>query len=132
MILNGAMTVSGFRYMLMTHGLASFVKVVGCTVSDEEIPERGDQISAFLNTAEWPPYVVLDDGAEEPQSGATLTMSASLTQRHFWRWVKIDGNVGLADRDVERAREVLLRDGDVSQAASLLTPSNPTPNPTEG
>lgn len=106
MILNGAMSVSGFRHMLMTHGLASFVKIVGCTVSDEEIAERGDQIAAFLDTAEWPPYIVLDDGSELPQT-KTATMSESLSGRHGEHWVKIDGRVGLTDEDVVTATRLL-------------------------
>ena len=106
MILGGAMTIDGFRYMLMTHGLASFVRLVGCTVPDEEIPERGDQISAFLDQAEWPPYVVLDDGSELPQT-RQRSMTDSLIARHAKRWVKVDGAVGLTLAEVDHACNLL-------------------------
>jgi len=121
MILGGAMTVDGFRYMLMTYGLASGTKVVGCTVSDEEIPERGDQITAFLSTAEWPPYVVLDDGSETPQ-GKAQTMTQSLRARHGERWVLIDGRLGLTDDDVALAVHVL-RSQTLYKTPERITPT---------
>jgi len=99
MILGGAMTVDGFRYMLTTHGLASFVKIVGHTKSDEEIPERGDQITDYLYTFGWRPYIVLDDGSETPQD-AHRSMSESLAQVHGERWILINGEIGLTDDDV--------------------------------
>jgi hypothetical protein len=86
------------------------VKIAGHTKSDEEIPERGDQIADFLVRAGSPPYVVIDDGSEEPPvAGALCTMTASLVGRHAARWVKVDGAVGLTDADVERAAAVLKR-----------------------
>ena len=106
MILDGAMTVDGFRYMLTTHGLASFVKVVGHTKSDEQIPERGDQIADYLQTFGSRRYVVLDDGSDTSADGAR-SMSQSLTCRHSVRWLKVDGSVGLTDSDVISAVAIL-------------------------
>lgn len=101
-----AMTIDGFRYMMMTHGLASFVKVVGHTKSDEEIPERGDQIADYLLTHGMRPYVVLDDGSEVPQE-TTRSMTQSLYDRHGDRWLVIDGAVGLTDANVAEAIAIL-------------------------
>ncbi len=99
MILGAAMTLDGFRYMLVTHGLAPFVKIIGHTKSDEQIPERGDQITDYLTTFGWRPYAVLDDGSEDSRP-EVRSMSESLRHRHGARWVNIDGAIGLADTDV--------------------------------
>lgn len=109
MILGGAMTIDGFRYMLMTHGLTSEAKIIGHTVSDEQVSERGEQIREYLhvffNRGAAPQYVVLDDGSEEPQAGRP-TLSASL-RGHGHRWILVDGERGLSAPDVERAVAVL-------------------------
>lgn len=106
MILGGSLRVDGFRYLLMTHGLASFVKVIGHTKSDEEIVERGDQIADYLLTHGKRQYVVLDDGSEIPQDAAR-SMTQSLYDRHGDRWLLIDGARGLTDADVTDAIAIL-------------------------
>ena len=91
MILGGAMTLDGFRYMLSTYGLNLDVKLHGHTVSDEEIPERGDQIIAYLASVTEPVevWIVLDD--------ASPTMAASLFDRCGDHWLPVDGTRGLDD-----------------------------------
>lgn len=106
MILGHSMTVDGFRYMLVTHGLASHVRIVGHTRSDEEIRERGDQIAAYLTEHDSPAYIVLDDGSETPQ-GPARTMTQSLGDLHGEKWILIDGAVGLTDADAALAVHVL-------------------------
>lgn len=107
MILGGAMSVDGFRYMLVTHGLRSFVKVVGHTKSDEEIPERGDQITAYLAEHGPTSYVILDDGSELPTEGCARTMTESLRVVHGERWIVVDPETGLTDAHVAEALRIL-------------------------
>jgi len=111
MILGGAMTLEGFRYMLMAHGLTSEARIVGHTCSDEAMPERGDQIALYLATEATPAarkhYVILDDGSELPQGDNRTTMSQSLTGAHGYRWVLVDGSRGLTAPDVEKAVAIL-------------------------
>lgn len=103
MIHGGAMTLSGFRYMLQTYGLATSVALHGYTVSDEEIAERGDQIMAYLAKLPESPeaWIVLDDASE--------TIAPSLYDRCGDHWLAIDGNLGLTDDDVAEAVEALNR-----------------------
>jgi hypothetical protein len=67
MVLNGAMTLSGFGYMLRTHGIRVPGRLIGTTGRDtqtEDPDERGRQIKAWL--AEHPEvtrYAVVDDMA---------------------------------------------------------------------
>ena len=62
MILGGAMTLTGFDYMLRTHGVIAS-RVAGHTLSDEELPKRGCQIDEWLwRHSHVGPYCILDDG----------------------------------------------------------------------
>jgi hypothetical protein len=62
-----AMTLNGFQYMLQTHGIVGSVN--GCfeviqdlTCRDEDIPDRRDQIAAWLaHNSGGKQYVILDD-----------------------------------------------------------------------
>jgi hypothetical protein len=103
MILGGAMTLDGFRYMLQTYGLRSDAVLHGHTASDEAIPERGDQILSYVLNAGprgtvcgW---VVLDDGSP--------TLAPSLYDRCGDRWLVIDGDFGLRNSAADRAAEIL-------------------------
>ena len=107
-LLNTAMSVDGFHYMLMTYGLATTVHISGRTGADELCPDRGDQIAAWL--ADYrafkghdPVYVVLDDGSdEEPHPPSTKPLTKSLQERCGDRWVRTDGTKGLTDADADK------------------------------
>ncbi len=107
MVHRGAMTLDGFRYMLMTHGLSSDAVIHGCTCSDEAIHERGQQITFYLNLYARPQYVVLDDGGDEPQRNGARTLTQSLLHDHADAWVKTDGATGLDDACVQYAVALL-------------------------
>jgi hypothetical protein len=96
------MTVNGFRAMLHTHGLRVFatgVDLIGHTCSDEEIPERGGQILAWLEAnpgvKRW---AVVDDDPMEMELG-----------RYWRRLVRTDGKKGMQGHDVERLIHLLGR-----------------------
>lgn len=107
MILGGAMTLDGFRYMLQTYGLRTDAVLHGHTVPDEAIPERGDQILSYvLNagpTGTVESWIVLDD--------ASPTLAPSLIDRCGDRWLPIDGSRGLDNDAVNAAVEILNRKG---------------------
>jgi hypothetical protein len=120
MILCGAMTCHGFEYMLRTHGICG-AKIIGTTASDEAIPERADQIKAWLSAwkqvqkaerprpdevyllnladGKLPPvesYVVIDD---DPMGIDGTSLKSRL--------VKTDGAVGLTAADADKAIKIL-------------------------
>jgi hypothetical protein len=100
MIHGGAMTLSGFSYMMRTHGLIAQAKIVGLTCTDEEIPDRGGQIARWLEQHGRPVrYVVLDDD--------DFDVISSKQDRYNHPFVKTNGNVGLADNDADRVIELL-------------------------
>lgn len=111
-LLNNAMSLDGFRYMLMTYGLDKDVHIQGRTARDEDIPDRGAQIHAYLAGAlklgRIDEYVVLDDGNEEaPHPPATMPLSESLRRQCGDRWVQTNGKVGLTEADADRAVAIL-------------------------
>lgn len=62
-ILMGTTTLRGFGYMLRTHGVSKDMNLIGHTPSDEEVPQRGEQIMKFILQKAWPCRVaILDDG----------------------------------------------------------------------
>ena len=103
MILKGAMTKTGFEYLLRTHGAVG-VRIVDTTCLDEQIESRVDQIRDFL--VEWPRfrgepiegYCILDD--EDHGFCGRLV-------EHF---VKTDGMVGLTEEDANDVIAILNRE----------------------
>ena len=90
-----ATTLTGFEYMLRTHGVSDKLRLVGHTLSDEEIAIRGDQISAWLKEhTVTVPYVVIDD----------LDLGISKADHPF---VQTDGKVGLTVNDVQSVVAIL-------------------------
>ena len=88
-----AMTLQGFRYMMITHGFLG--EVIGVTEPDPCIDSsRGLQISHWLQENSVDQYLVLDDqdlditGCGHP-------------------FLKIDGTVGLTDDHVQQAIAIL-------------------------
>lgn len=100
MVLHGAMQIHGLDYLFCTHGLrrGEGIRVMGCTPSDEEYPERGEQIlrcwQAFQPRVEH--WAVVDDDPMNMQLG-----------EHQWRLVRTDGSVGMTDADADRLIRIL-------------------------
>lgn len=94
MIHGGAVTTTGFEYLLRTHGVR-LCKIVGITPRDEEVTGRGAQISAWLASHGNPaPYVVVDDEAYDiADDGHPL--------------VRTDGKYGLTAEDADSAIAIL-------------------------
>lgn len=97
MILGGAMTLKGFEYFLLTHGVDCHERVHGHTVSDELYDRREHQILHYLaQFPERPAWCVLDD---DP-----MGMSFGANQ---WRLVRTDGTKGLTTEDADRLIAIL-------------------------
>lgn len=99
MISGGATTMQGFEYMLRTHGVSEKFALVGYTPSDEKIPIRGNQITAWLeeNTEKGKNrghYVVIDD----------LDLGISEAGHPFYQ---TDGETGLTEEDADKIIEML-------------------------
>jgi hypothetical protein len=94
LILGGAMTLSGFEYLLRTHGVAKDC-LAGHTCPDEDTAERGAQIRRWLDehgpVAAW---AALDD--------MPLELGAD-----SWRHVQTDRRVGLSDADATSVIRIL-------------------------
>lgn len=108
MVLNGAMTITGFGYMLRTHGVRIRGGLVGTTDRDtqtEDPGERGRQIQAWLAAhPEVTRFAVVDD-MREGFEGLPI--------------VRTDGRCGLTDADAE-ALIALLRGQDAPARCSSL------------
>ncbi len=93
MVLGGELTLKGFEYLLVTHGVQAHCKLAGTTVADEVVAWRGGQILDWVRrhpgVTDW---VVLDD-LDIPEVGERL--------------VRTDGKVGLTDADADRAVRIL-------------------------
>ena len=94
MVLGGAMTLQGFEYMLRTHGVHCVDRLIGHTCSDEEIGERGGQITHWrYANGHKGRYAVIDD------------MDLNISGVH--PFVRTDGEVGLTFRDMRLAVGIL-------------------------
>lgn len=103
MIHGEAMTLSGFAYMMRTHGMTGAAELIGLTCRDEEIEHRGDQIAAWLKEhPEVTRYVVLDDDDGDSVSRCQ--------DRHKHPFVRTDGRIGMTAEDADRVI-ALLRNG---------------------
>lgn len=104
----GHMTLKGFEYLLLVHGVKAHERVIGRTAPDGKIEDepdhhdadawnrtglkwRAQQIAAFLTECDaGTPYVVLDD----------LPLDVP-------NFVQTNGSVGLTAADAQRAIEIL-------------------------
>lgn len=101
MVLQKALDLVGFTYLLRTHGVSKDLSLVGYTVADEVEPSRGRQIQRWRREMEdvfdIESYVILDDVPEGLD---------------FWpvgnRLVKTDGKVGLTWKEADRVIHLLL------------------------
>lgn len=99
MIAGGALTLQGFEYLLRTHGVSEKINIVDITPSDENIPDRGEQITKWLEENSSfgkakKHYVVVDD----------LDLGISAEGHPF---IQTDGEVGLTETDADRIIELL-------------------------
>lgn len=99
MVHGHGMTLRGFGYMLRTHGMLGSLNgcedlIVDLTCRDEDIPERPDQIRAWLRSHGRPDhrYVVLDD-LDTDWGDLPIVLTDSTT--------------GLTDDDADRAIAML-------------------------
>lgn len=92
-VIGGTTTLKGFQYLLISHGVDKCLRVVGHTPSDEEIPERGDQILKWIEDNKFDGcWIVLDD----------LPLD-KVKDNH----VRTDPDKGLTDEDVQKALSML-------------------------
>lgn len=92
MILGKAMTISGFDYLLRTHGVLSG-RLIGHTPADEDVTDRGWQIQGWLDANGYSvnhSYVVIDD------------LDCKIHPQ-----VQPHGDVGLTDADADKAIAIL-------------------------
>ncbi len=102
MVLGGAMTLSGFGYLLRTHGVRNLgARLVGTTGHDtqtEDPTERGRLVVAWLmGQCGVMRAVVVDDMAVCGEGSAHIPL------------VQTDGKTGLTDADVDRLIALLGR-----------------------
>ena len=89
MLIGRAMSVTGFDYLLRTHGVIAN-RLVGRTCADEEVKERGWQIHEWRKTNNHRGrYVVIDD------------MDLHISPLH--PLILVDGSIGLEDSAVDAA-----------------------------
>ena len=98
----GAMTLRGFEYLLRTYGVRAKGRLIGVTARDEEIPTRGEQITAWLGRHGRRPYIVVDDGGKVPGTTEWSDLGLSV---HPVVWTH--GSRGLAVHDLAKALELL-------------------------
>lgn len=95
MVLGKAMTLTGFEYLLRTHGVKA-ESVIDITVGDEAIPFRGAQVTEWLSrNKEVRSYVILDD------------LPAAEFSEHAEWLVTTDGAIGLTTTHADQAIEIL-------------------------
>jgi hypothetical protein len=98
MVHGGAVTLKGFKYLLCTHGVDAFGRVIGMTCTDEEREgwTRGEQIRHWMNEhGGGRRYVVLDDLANVG------------IQEAGHPFVKTMGSIGLNRADADLAIDIL-------------------------
>lgn len=94
-VLRGDMTVRGFENLLLSHGIDCHRRLIGVTCSDEDLEGRGLQIRHWLNeNGGGRRYVVIDD------------LDLGITEQGH-PFVRTDGEVGLTDRDANKAISIL-------------------------
>lgn len=95
LVLEGAMTASGFQSMLRTHGVHRSADIIDTTVADERIPTRGGQIVQWLGAhGDGARFAILDD----------LDLDISTRGLPF---VQTRKDVGLTEADADRVIALL-------------------------
>ncbi len=109
MILNGAMTIKGFQYMLRTHGVTKYLEIIDTLPADNQLefvagsnkaPGRGQAIHEWVEKAkpEAKPekWAIVDD----------LDVSYGIC-KECPNFVQTNPNVGLTEEDTTRLLEIL-------------------------
>ena len=94
MILMKAMSISGFEYMLRTHGVACTDRIIGTTNIDiKDGSERAMQVYQWIqqNKSKIGNYVIIDD------------MDFGYKKYNLNNFVQTDGKVGLTEKDADEA-----------------------------
>lgn len=119
-LIGRGMSFAGFKAMMLTYGLDRSAQIIGATVEDEHIPDRGPQIGDWLLDVVVESYVILDDGSDEPpHPPATKPLTESLIEHHERAVIVFtDGTKGLTDADADRAIAIL----NARNAAELYAP----------
>lgn len=106
MVHGGAMTLTGFAYMLRTHGLLGITNIIGVTAKDREpvdpeALERGEQIRRFVRhwNSEGKAAITHFVAVDDEDIGHTAAMVPL---------VLTDGGKGLTDDDSEKLIALLL------------------------
>lgn len=102
MIHGGAMSLTGFEYLLRSHGIMAG-RLIGATCSDEcRFPVRGQQIADYRNRfiPESTRCVILDDGDARWESDYGLNGCGI-------PWVQTDSAIGLTWDDARKVLEIL-------------------------
>jgi hypothetical protein len=87
-----AMTLKGFEYLLLTHGIDCKDRGLGFTKKDEEIPTRGGQIVDYIKQLPtMTNYVILDD------------MAFDFAEMGLKNFIQTNSDMGLTWYDAERA-----------------------------
>lgn len=87
-MISGSMSLKGFEYLLITHGVNCYNRLHGYTCRDELIETREKQIKRYLKDASINgSFVVLDD------------LNLRMSKNHF---VRTDYSVGLTLKDVDK------------------------------
>jgi hypothetical protein len=111
--LKASMTIQGFEYLLVTHGVDAEKRILDILPVDREDQDRGKLISEWLNrnnNASKYRYVVLDDGGTDGgKPDGEWTDIGINAAGHPVVWT--DSKVGLTDADADRAIEILNGEG---------------------
>ena len=89
MILNGAMTPTGFQYLLNIHGFDG--QLVGNTCADEEIKDRSDQIKEWVKLNKPARWLAIDD----------------LPLKLVPNFIQTVSSVGLEEKHIKQAIDIL-------------------------
>jgi hypothetical protein len=76
--------------------------LIDYTARDEDIATRGEQIARWLDQHGRRPYIVIDDGGRNPDTGEWSDLGLQI---HPVVWTQSD--VGLTEREVAKALECL-------------------------
>jgi hypothetical protein len=107
MILEGAMTLKGFQYLISIHGVAAWDRLHGHTAADvppDEQPSHGDVETWAANGLRWRNEQIAAYVAEHKPTRWAVVDDLPLSVPNF---VQTDGTIGLTDADADRLIAIL-------------------------
>jgi len=95
LIIEGHLKLSGFEYLLRSHGVNCMDRLVGLTPPDDVFFERWNQVEFFIKNTklEIDSFVILDDCEDFPN--------------YPDNYIQTDALTGLTKKDAEQAIEIL-------------------------